>query len=154
MSRRNGLLTAGQRESLERDGYLLVSSLLDDITLAPMRARLDELVHQTLEAWDANPGQDVEERGVVHATLGPSDPDFAPCREHRLLAEAAAAMLGPHWHLGGLELRAPLPGCGICGQGDPRKADGHDDAQHTKQGNRQPAVASWAGRRRWRQSGR
>jgi ectoine hydroxylase-related dioxygenase (phytanoyl-CoA dioxygenase family) len=107
-----GLLTAGQRESLERDGYLLVSSLLDDITLVPMRARLDELVQQTLEAWDANPGEHVEKRGVVHATPGPSDPDFAPCREHPLLAEAAAAMLGPHWHLGGLELRAPLPGCG------------------------------------------
>ena len=112
MSRRAGLLTAEQRESLERDGYLLVPSLLDEIVLAPMRARLDELVYQTLVAWDANPGQDVEERGVVDATLGLSDPDFAPCREHPLLAEAAAAVLGPDWHLGGLGLRAPLPGCG------------------------------------------
>jgi len=77
-----------------------------------MRARLDELVHQTLVAWDANPGQDVEERGVVNAALRPSDPDFAPCREHPLLAQAAAAVLGPDWHLGGLGLRAPLPGCG------------------------------------------
>ena len=57
-------------------------------------------------------GQAVEERGVIDAALGLSDPDFAPCREHPLLAEAAAAMLGPDWHLGGLELRAPLPGCG------------------------------------------
>ena len=112
VSRRAGLLTAGQRESLERDGYLLVPSLLDEIVLAPMRARLDELVHQTLVAWDANPGQDVEERGVVNAALRPSDPDFAPCREHPLLAQAAAAVLGPDWHLGGLGLRAPLPGCG------------------------------------------
>jgi len=112
VSRRAGLLTAEQRESLERDGYLLVPSLLDEIVLAPMRARLDELVYQTLVAWDANPGQDVEERGVVDATLGLSDPDFAPCREHPLLAEAAAAVLGPDWHLGGLGLRAPLPGCG------------------------------------------
>jgi ectoine hydroxylase-related dioxygenase (phytanoyl-CoA dioxygenase family) len=112
VSRRAGLLTAGQRESLEREGYLLVPSLLDEIVLAPMRARLDELVYQTLVAWEANPGQDVEERGVVHATLGLSDPDFAPCREHPLLAEAAVAVLGRYWHLGGLELRAPLPGCG------------------------------------------
>jgi len=112
VSRRAGLLTAEQRESLERDGYLLVPSLLDEIVLAPMRARLDELVYQTLVAWDANPGQDVEDRGVVDATLGLSDPDFAPCREHPLLAEAAAAVLGPDWHLGGLGLRAPLPGCG------------------------------------------
>jgi hypothetical protein len=94
VSRRAGLLTAGQRESLEREGYLLVPSLLDEVVLAPMRARLDELVHQTLVAWDANPGQDVEERGVVLAALGLSDPGFAPCREHLLLVEAAAAVLG------------------------------------------------------------
>src|SRR5215831_20076021 len=98
VSRRAGLLTAGQLESLERDGYLLVLSLLDETVLAPMRTRLDELVYQTLVAWDANPGQDVEERGVVHAKLGLPDPDFAPCREHPLLAEAAAVMLGPDWH--------------------------------------------------------
>ena len=112
MSRRAGVLTAGQRESLERAGYLLVASLLDEIVLAPMRSRLDELVQQTLVTWDANPGQDVEEPGVVHAKLGLSDPDFAPCREHPLLAQAAAGVLGPDWHLGGVELRAPLPGCG------------------------------------------
>jgi hypothetical protein len=80
VSRLAGLLTAGQRESLERDGYLLVPSLLDEMVLAPMRARLDELVHRILVAWDADPRQDVEERGVVHAKLGLSGPDFAPCR--------------------------------------------------------------------------
>jgi ectoine hydroxylase-related dioxygenase (phytanoyl-CoA dioxygenase family) len=112
VSSRGRLFSAEQRESLERDGYLLVPSLLDEIVLAPMRARLDELVYQTLVAWDANAARDVEERGVVHANLGLSDPDFAPCREHPLLAEAAVAVLGPDWHLGGLALRAPLPGCG------------------------------------------
>ena len=65
MSRRAGLLTAEQQESLERDGYLLVSSLLDEVVLAPIRVRLDELVYQRLVAWDASPGQDVEERGAV-----------------------------------------------------------------------------------------
>ena len=70
VSRRAGLLTAEQQESLERDGYLLVPSLLDEIVLAPMRARLDELVYQALVALDADPAQDVEEHGVVHATLG------------------------------------------------------------------------------------
>src|SRR5215471_11246540 len=64
VSGRDGLLIAEQRESLERDGYLLVPSLLDEIVLAPMRARLDELVYQTLVALDADPAQDVEEHGV------------------------------------------------------------------------------------------
>jgi len=111
VNRRDGLLTAEQRESLQRDGYLLMSSLLDETVL---RRCAPGLMSWSIRpwAWDANPGQDVEERGVVHATLGLSDPAFAPCREHALLAEAAAAMLGPDGHLGGLELRAPLPGCG------------------------------------------
>ena len=112
MSRRDSLLTCQQRESLDCDGYLLVHSVLDESVLAPVRARLDEVVRQTLVAWGADPAQDVEERGVVHAKLGLSDRDFAPFRDHRLVAEAATAMLGPNWHLAGLELRAPLPGCG------------------------------------------
>jgi hypothetical protein len=106
VSRPDGLLIAEQRESLERDGYLLVPSLLDELVLAPMRARLDELVYQTLAAWDAGPARDVEERGAVRVNLGLSDSDFAPCREHPLLAEAAVVVLGPHWRVGGLALRA------------------------------------------------
>jgi len=57
VSRRDGLLIAEHGESLERDGYLLVPSLLDEIVLAPMCARLDELVCQTLVAWDAGPSR-------------------------------------------------------------------------------------------------
>jgi hypothetical protein len=64
VSRRTGLLTTEQRDSLERDGYLLVPSLLDERVLAPMRARLDELVYQTLLAWDADPGPRVSRRAV------------------------------------------------------------------------------------------
>jgi ectoine hydroxylase-related dioxygenase (phytanoyl-CoA dioxygenase family) len=112
VSRRDGLLTAEQRDSLKRDGYLLVPSLLDESDLAPMRARLDELVQQTLASWDADPAQDVEEGGVVTAELGLSGPDFAPFRDHPLLAEAATWLLSLTWHLAGLGLRAPLPGCG------------------------------------------
>jgi len=108
----DGLLTAEQRESLERDGYLLAPSLLDETVLVRMRSQLAGLVYQTLVAWDADPAQDVEERGVVHAKLGLSDSVFAPCYEHPLVADAAMAVLGPDWHVGELELRAPLPGCG------------------------------------------
>ena len=46
-------LTATERASLKRDGYLLVPSLLDKSVLARIRDRLDELVRQTIDAWQA-----------------------------------------------------------------------------------------------------
>jgi hypothetical protein len=35
----------------------------------------------------------------VRARLELADPDFAPCWEHPLPAEAATAVLGPDWHM-------------------------------------------------------
>ena len=43
-----GRLSAQQRESLERDGYLLVSSLLDETVQVRIASRLEELVRQTV----------------------------------------------------------------------------------------------------------
>jgi ectoine hydroxylase-related dioxygenase (phytanoyl-CoA dioxygenase family) len=109
------LLSAQQRESLERDGYLLAPSLLDETVLGPIASRLEELVRQTVAAWDADPGRAVAkqvERGVVRVKLDRADPDFAPCCGHPLLSDAAAAVLGHTWYLAALSLRAPLPGCG------------------------------------------
>lgn len=109
------LLSAQQRESLERDGYLLVPSLLDETVLGPIASRLEELVRQTVAAWDADPGRAAAkqvERGVVRVKLDRADPDFAPCCRHPLLSDAAAAVLGHTWYLAALSLRAPLPGCG------------------------------------------
>ena len=71
-------LSALQRRSLERDGYLLVPSLLDDTVLARLASRLAELVRQAVAAWAADPAPDIAEPGVVHAKLGLADPDFAP----------------------------------------------------------------------------
>jgi hypothetical protein len=105
-------LNAQQRGSLERDGYLLVPSLLADTVIARMAGCLAELVRQTVAVWDADPAPDIVEPGVVHAKLELADPDFAPCRDHPLLAQSATAVLGSYWHLGALSLRAPPPGCG------------------------------------------
>jgi hypothetical protein len=104
--------TAQQRQSLECDGYLLARSLLDETVIGRIGTRLQELVRQTVAAWDADPNPDIEEAGVVHAKLSLADPDFAPCHEHTLLSDAATAVLGPDWRLSALSLRAPLPGCG------------------------------------------
>jgi ectoine hydroxylase-related dioxygenase (phytanoyl-CoA dioxygenase family) len=105
-------LTAQQRGSLECGGFLLVPALLAEPVIGRMRSRLDKLVRQAVAAWAADPGQEVVERGVVHAKLHLADPDFALCCGHPVLAEAATAVLGPDWRLAALSLRAPLPGCG------------------------------------------
>lgn len=110
-----GHLSAQQRESLEGDGYLLVSSVLDETVLGPIASRLEELVRHTVAAWDTDSNQavaDQVEQGVVRAKLDLTDPVFAPCCGHPLLPEAATAVLGANWHLAALNLRAPLPGCG------------------------------------------
>ena len=67
---------------------------------------------QTIVTWAADPSAEIAEPGVVHAKPALADPDFAPCHDHPLLAEAATAVLGPDWHLAALSLRAPGPGCG------------------------------------------
>lgn len=110
-----GLLSAQQRGALERDGYLLVPSLLDETVLGRITLRLEELVRGIVTAWTADPSRAVAEQteqGVVRAKLDLADPDFAPCLGHPLMSEAAAAVFGRTWHLAALSLRAPLPGSG------------------------------------------
>src|SRR5260370_14903010 len=109
-------LTATQRASLKRDGYLLVPSLLDQRVLVRIRHRLDELVRQTIAAWQAGRVADIAEPGVVRVQLDLADASFTACREHPLLADAAATWLGPGWHLAALNLRRPLPRCGHPGR--------------------------------------
>lgn len=109
--------------SLDRDGYLVLPALLDKPVVASVRARLDELIHDTIVAWDADPDQGNVAKWVVEADLDPADPGFAPLREHPLVADAVAAALGPDAYLRGLTLRAPLPGMGH--QGLHPDFDGH-----------------------------
>ena len=136
MSRRGERLTAREREALDRDGYQLVPALLDEPVIGPMRARLEALVRRTIVAWDANPDAGVVEEWVVNARLSLTDPDFAPLREHPLVADAVAVVLGPDTYLRGLGLRAPLPGCGHQGLH-------HDFADHRTDGQWQSLSAMW-----------
>ena len=76
-----------------------------------MRSQLELLVRQTVAAWAEDPSLDAQE-GAVQADLDRADPDFSPCHQHHLLADAATAVLGTGWHVSGLRLRAPIPGCG------------------------------------------
>jgi hypothetical protein len=89
----------------------VVRSQLDPAVLARIKIRLAELVRQTVAAWADDPSLDTTEACVV-AEFDAADPGFAPCHQHPLLADAAAAVLGDSWHVRGLDLRAPIPGAG------------------------------------------
>jgi hypothetical protein len=104
-------LTPRQRQSLTDDGYLLVPSLLDPADLAPIAARLAGHVRQTVATWAEDPSLDTH-GGAVTTRFDLDDPGLAPCCQHPLLADAAAAVLADGWHLQALELRAPIPGSG------------------------------------------
>jgi ectoine hydroxylase-related dioxygenase (phytanoyl-CoA dioxygenase family) len=104
-------LTPRQCQSLRQQGYLVVRSLLDQVVLARVRDRLERLVRQTVAAWADDPSLDAHE-GCVMAEFDPADPGFAPCHRHPLLADAAVLVLGRPWHVRGIGLRAPIPGCG------------------------------------------
>jgi ectoine hydroxylase-related dioxygenase (phytanoyl-CoA dioxygenase family) len=135
----SGHLSGQQRRSLERDGYLMVPSLLEETVLERITNRLEELVSRAVAAWAADPGlahAAPEGGGVVGAELELADPDFAPCCEHPLVAEAATAVLGPSWHLSWLGARVPLPGNG-------RQRLHRDFEQHQTNGPWQVLSAMW-----------
>ncbi len=104
-------LTSRQRRYLQDRGYLVVRSLLDQTVLARIRDRLEELVRQAVAAWAEEPSLDTTE-GCVTVEFDVADPDIAPCHQHPLLADAATTVLGDAWCVSGLDLRAPIPGCG------------------------------------------
>jgi hypothetical protein len=90
-------LTSQQRRSLAGDGYLLVTEVLAAGAVEALAGRLDDLARATIAEWDAAPGEQPEEAGVVRLRLDPADPSFAPCVRHPLLfaAAGAAAWLRP-----------------------------------------------------------
>jgi len=103
-------LTPRQRQSLVDDGYLVVPSLLGS-ALAPIAARLDRHVQQTVANWAEDPRLDTHE-GAVTTRFDLDDQGLAPCYQHPLVVAAAAAVLADDWRLQALELRAPIPGSG------------------------------------------
>jgi hypothetical protein len=101
-----------EQRSLTEDGYLLVPSVLAAEAMDAVAPRLDGLASAVAGEWDATPGKQPEEAGVVGIRPDPADPMYAPLVRHPLLFSAASAVIGPGCHVNGLSLRAPLPGCG------------------------------------------
>ena len=117
----------------------MVPSVLEQTVLERIAKRLEELVSRAVAAWAADPGlarAAPEGDGVVGAQLELADPDFAPCCEHPLVAEAATAVLGPDWHVSWLGVRVPLPGNG-------RQRLHRDFEQHRSDGPWQVLSAMW-----------
>jgi ectoine hydroxylase-related dioxygenase (phytanoyl-CoA dioxygenase family) len=104
-------LNARQCRFLQDQGYLVVRSLLDQAVLTRIRDRLEELVRRRVAAWADEPSLDTSE-GCVLAEFDTADPDFVPCHQHPLLADAATMVLGDPWYVQNLDLRAPIPGSG------------------------------------------
>lgn len=129
-------LTAEQRRALEHDGYVVIPSLVDEAILGQIAHRLKELVRRTVATWALDPRQDTHE-GAVYLDIDLADPDFAACHEHPLLADAADVVLGPDWRVSGLNVRAPIPGCGHQGL--------HQDFEERRPGKRpwQVLAAMW-----------
>jgi hypothetical protein len=105
-------LTSRQRRSLAGDGYLLLPSVLAADATGALACRLDGIARAAAQEWDASPGTQWEEAGVVRIRLDAAEPSYAPCVHHPLLFSAAHAVIGPGCEVNGLSLRAPLPGCG------------------------------------------
>ena len=105
-------LTDTQRRSLAASGFLLIPSVLVTDAVDRLADRLEQLVRATVDAFDASPDAQWEEAGVVRLRLDLDDTGFAELVRHPLLFSAAQAVIGPGCVLNGLNLRAPLPGCG------------------------------------------
>lgn len=62
-------LTSQQRRSLAGDGYLLVPSVLAADAVDALAGHLNDLARGTIRGWDATPGEQPEDAGVVSIRL-------------------------------------------------------------------------------------
>lgn len=90
--------------ALDRQGFVLIPSLIDGAELAQLRTEYERLVA-------IGPPKGKEEPG---ARRGVADMDgvFGICWRHRVALDAAAHVLGERFQGSGVELRDPVPGYG------------------------------------------
>jgi len=79
-----------ERDSPDRDGYLLVPSLMDRAVLARLRSRLGELVREAVAARDPNPEQKIADQASRRRT-----PSSTCSMSHSAWAEYS----GQHWEV-------------------------------------------------------
>ena len=111
LSRGDRGLLPEELAALERQGFVLIPSLIDAAELAELRTEYERLVA-------LGPPKGEEEPGARRG-LADMDSVFGICWRHRVVLEAAAHVLGERFQASGVELRDPVPGYG----GQPLHAD-------------------------------
>src|SRR5688572_17877949 len=113
--------------SLERDGFVVIPSLLDSEVLSRLQARLAAEVSRRWAAAAADPASVASwpERGVVrlsNADLPIEDDDLRLVADHPTVREVILDVLAEPLVPGELAVRAPMPGTGHQGL-HPDRAD-------------------------------
>lgn len=109
----DGVLSPGELESLDEQGYLPLHGILTTAEAAAWRRRLQELA----EAEGEQAGLEVhQEEGTVRlSNLIDKDPVFEKCITEPRLLGAIRHVLGPRFRLSSLNARAAQPGQGLQG---------------------------------------
>ena len=105
----SGLLSDAERESLDRDGYLLLHDLIGPAQLAPLRRRFDELL-----ASEDGQGREVHSEANVGrlANLVNKGREWEICYSHPKVLAAVWHVIGGEIHLSSLNGRSAPPGHG------------------------------------------
>ena len=102
-------LSAADRESLDRDGYLILPDLLSPEELAPLRRRFDQL----LANEDGQARELHSEANVGRlANLVDKGSEWETCFSHPTVLAAVWHVIGGEMHLSSLNGRSALPGHG------------------------------------------
>ena len=103
------ILNVDERESLDREGYLVLHDLIGPEQLAPLRRRFDELL-----ASEDGLGREVHSEANVGrlANLVNKGPEWEICYSHPKILAAVWHVIGGEFHLSSLNGRSAPPGHG------------------------------------------
>lgn len=103
------ILSADERESLDRDGYLVLHDLIAPSQLAPLRRRFDELLSS-----EDGLGREVHSEANVGrlANLVNKGREWEICYSHPKILAAVWHVIGGEFHLSSLNGRSAPPGHG------------------------------------------
>jgi ectoine hydroxylase-related dioxygenase (phytanoyl-CoA dioxygenase family) len=104
-----GTLFSAAKEALDRDGFVVLPSLLDDAAIQALKQRIEEL-EQDEDAWGA--GTNSEDPGAIRVeNLNHKDLRFDELWLHPVLLAVLQYVLGDFW-LGSMTSRSPRPHTG------------------------------------------